>query len=152
MEDIKYKTYTKNQMLSIIQKKGFVFVDTNLGEHFIIKISDIPDFIMLESIRTGYTAELTMYIPGINEPILTTFGCFLNKVNPLLREEIIDRLVLLQTTDEEPKKIKIFDNDIFIKFSPEEKGIKNGKVKNFNKFYKKYVCAQNVYNLKMEGE
>lgn len=141
MENIKYKTYTKEQMLNIIQKKGFVFVDTNLGEHFIIKISDIPDFIMLESVRTGYATELTMYVPGIEKPILTTFGCFLNKVNPLLRNEIINRLFLLQTTDEKPKKVKVFNNDIFINFSPKEKGIENGKVKNFDKFYKKYVLA-----------
>lgn len=139
MENIKYKTYTKKQMLNIIQKEGIVFVDTNLGDHFIIKISDIPDFIMLEAIRTDCVAELRMYIPGIDEPILTTFGCFLNKVNPLLREKIIDRLVLLQTTDEEPKKVKVFNNDIFINFSSKEKGIENGKVKNFDKFYKKYV-------------
>ena len=81
----------------------------------------------------------------------TTFGCFLNRVNPLLREEIIDRLVLLQTTNKQPKKVKIFDNDIFINFSTEEKGIENGEVKNFDKFYRKYVYAQNVYNIKMEG-
>lgn len=151
MENIKYKIYTKKQMLDIIQKEGFVFVDTNLDNHFIIKICDIPDFIMLESIRTSHVAELKVYIPGVDEPVLTTFVCFLNRVNPLLREKIIDRLTLLQTTNKKPKKVKIFDNDMFINFSTEEKGIENGEVKNFDKFYRKYVYSQNVHNIKMEG-
>lgn len=141
MKNSKYELYNKKQMLNIIQNEGFVFVDTNLDDSFIIKICDIPDFIMLESIRTGHIAELTIYIPGIDEPVLTTFGCFLNKVNPLLREEIIDRLVLLQTTNKRPKRVKIFDNDIFVNFSVEEIGIENGKVKNFDKLYRKYVNA-----------
>ena len=151
MKEFKYKMYTRRKMLEIIQKEGFVFVDTNLDEHFIIRISDIPDFIILEAIRTGHTSELKMYIPGIDEPVLTTYGWFLNRVNPLLREEIINRLVLLQTTNTKPKNVKIFDNDIFIALSTEEKGIENGKVKNFDKFYRKYVYAQNVHNIKMEG-
>lgn len=151
MEEIKYKTYIKKQMLKIIQTEGFVFVDTSLDDHFIIRMRDIADFIILESIRTGHSAEITMYIPGVDNPVLSTFGCYLNKVNPLLREEIIERLVLLQTTDTKPKKVKIFDNDMFIALSSEEKGIINGKVKNFDKFYKKYVYAQNVHNIKMEG-
>lgn len=32
-----------------------------------------------------------------------------------------------------------------------EMGIENGQVKNFDKFYKKYVKAQNSYNIRMEG-
>lgn len=151
MKFYKYKIYTKKKMLDIIQKEGFVFVDTSLDDHFIIKICDIPDFIMLESNRTGHVAELTMYMPGVDEPVLTTFGCFLNRVNPLLRDEIIDRLTLLQTTNKSPKKIKVFDNDMFINCSTEEKGIENGKVKNFEKFYRKYVYAQSGHNIKMEG-
>lgn len=151
MKEFKYKMYTKRQMLEIIQKEGFVFVDTSLHDHFIIRISDIPDFIILEAIRTGHTSELEMYIPGVDEPVLTTYGWFLNRINPLLREEIINRLVLLQTTNTKPKNVKIFDNDIFIALSTEEKGIENGEVKNFDKFYRKYVYSQNVHNIKMEG-
>lgn len=151
MQNIKYKVYSKKQMLNIIKTEGFVFVDNNFGDHFIIRISDIPDFIILEAIRTGHTSELEMYIPGVDEPVLTTYGWFLNRINPLLREEIINRLVLLQTTNTKPKNVKIFDNDIFIALSTEEKGIENGEVKNFDRFYRKYVYAQNVHNIKMEG-
>lgn len=151
MQDINYKTYSKKQMLKIIETEGFVFVDNNFGDHFIIRIKDIPDFIILEATRTLHQATLEMFIPGEDNPILTTYGWFLNRVNPLLREELIQRLVLLQTTKTKPKNVKIFDNDIFISLSKKEKGIENGKVKNFDKFYQKYIKAQNIHNMQMEG-
>lgn len=108
-------------------------------------------FIILEATRTLHQATLEMFIPGEDNPILTTYGWFLNRVNPLLREELIQRLVLLQTTKTKPKNVKIFDNDIFISLSKKEKGIENGKVKNFDKFYQKYIKAQNIHNMQMEG-
>ena len=141
MEKIIYKKYTKKQMLNIIQNDAFLFVETNLGDNYIIKKQDLSDFIVLEALRTGHIAELKIYIPGIDEPVLTTFGWFLNKANPILREEIIERLILLQTTNIKPQRVKIFDNEEFIKFNKKQMGIENGKVKNFDKFYKKYKVA-----------
>lgn len=151
MKKIEYKKYDKKQMLDIIQKDPFLFVKTNLDDNYIIKLKDLADFIVLEAERTGHTAELECYLPGIADPVATTYGYFLNRINPLLREEIIDRLVLLQTTNKKPKNVKIFDNNIFNNMSEEEFGIENGEVKNFDKFYRKYVYAQNVHNIKMEG-
>ncbi len=151
MRDIKYNQYSKRKMLKIIQEDGILFVETNLGDNYIISKKDLADFIVLETIRTNQVAEISVYMPGIDDSVITTFGWFLNKSNKLLREEIIDRLVLLQTTNTKPKKIKIFNNDIFIALSPEEMGIENGYVKNFDKFYKKYVDAQNIKNNKREG-
>lgn len=148
---MEYKKYTKSQMINIIKKEGFLFVETNLGDHFVIRQKDMPDFIMLESERTGHTASMTFYMPGIDNPVATTIGFFLDRINPLLRKEIIKRLVSLQKYEKRPKKIKIFDNELFINLSPEEKGIENNEVKNFSKFYGKYVQAQNIYNIKMEG-
>lgn len=127
------------------------FIDTNLGEHYIIKKQELADFIILETLRTEYFAEIQVYMPGIEEPVITTFGWFLNKANPLLREEIIKRLVLLQTTKRKPRKVKIFDNETFMKLRKKEMGIINGKIKNFDKFYKKYEEAQNKQDIKMEG-
>ncbi len=141
MKNIIYKKYTKKQMLNIIQNDAFLFVETNLGDNYIIKKQDLSDFIVLEALRTGHIAELKIYVPGIDEPVITTFGWFLNKANPILREEIIERLILLQTTNIKPQKVKIFDNEEFIKFNKKQMGIENGKVKNFDKFYKKYKVA-----------
>ena len=144
MGEIKYKTYNKRQMLKIIKKEGILFVETNLGDKGIIRLQDLADFIMLEATRTWHAAEMSFYIPGIDEPVITTFGCYLNKAHPLLREELIDRLVELQTTNKKPKKVKIFDPDVFIKLSPIEMGIENHNVKNFDKFYSKYVKTEDT--------
>ena len=151
MKTINYKMYSKNQMLKIIQNDAFLFIETNLGDNYIIKQKDLADFIVLEALRTGHIAEIKVYMPGIDEPVLTTFGWFLNRVNPLLRDEILDRLILLQTTDTNPRNVKIFNNEIFNNFSQNEMGIENGEPKNFNKFYRKYVFAKNKYNIEMEG-
>lgn len=151
MNKIKYKKYSKREMLNIIAKDGFLFVETSLGDNYIIKLKDIADFIILEAMRTGHFTEMKFYMPGIDDPVITTFGWFLNKANPLLREEIIHRLVLLQTTNKKPKKVKIFNIKIFNNMSTIEKEIENGQVKNFDKFYSKYVRAQNIHNIKMEG-
>ena len=74
MEKIIYKKYTKKQMLNIIQNDAFLFVETNLGDNYIIKKQDLSDFIVLEALRTGHIAELKIYVPGIDEPVITTFG------------------------------------------------------------------------------
>lgn len=139
MQNMKYKIYNKREMLNIIENKGFIFIDTNLGDHFVIKLSDLPDFIILESKRTCHNACMSAYLPGVDEAVITTYGCFLNKANPILREEIIDRLVKLQKNKIKPKKVKIFNNDVFIQLTLEGIGIVNNKPINFDKFYKKYI-------------
>lgn len=138
MEEISYETYTKNEMLEII-KKGFVFVETSLDDDYIISIKDIPDFIMLESERTEHIADMEMYFPGVDEPILTTMGCYLDKIQKKLRNKIIKRLVKLQTTNTKPKNVKVFDNYMFNSMSLKDKGIENREVKDFDKLYKKYM-------------
>ena len=137
MENINYKKYSKKEFLKILDEDGILFVETSLGNRCIIKKSDIADFIMLESDKTGHTADMSFFMPGISGPVITTFGCFLNKANPVFREEIIDRLVLLQTTDTKPKNVKVFDTDIFFDMV-DNKEISND-IKNFNKLYKRYA-------------
>ena len=149
MDTIKYEKYTKNELLKILKKDGILFIETNLGDNYIINKNDLADFIILEAQRTGHTAEISFFMPGINGAVITTYGWFLNKANPLLREEIIDRLVLLQTTDKEPKNVKIFDTDIFSNM------LDNNEIDNYiqdyDKLYRKYEKAQNTYNIRREG-
>ncbi len=149
MDTIKYKKYTKNELLKILKEDGILFVRTNLGDKYIIRKNDLADFIILEAQRTGHVAEISFFMPGINGAVMTTYGWFLNKANPLLREEIIDRLVLLQTTDNKPKNVKVFDTDIFLNMLDSNE-IDND-IQNYDKLYRKYERAQNVYNIKMEG-
>ena len=142
MDTIKYKKYTKNELLKILKEDGILFVETNLGDKYIIKKDDLADFIILEAQRTGYAVEMSFFMPGISGVVMSTYGWFLNKANPVLREEIIDRLVLLQTTEKKPKKVKIFDTDIF------ENMLDNNEIdndiQNYDELYEKYENAQNI--------
>ena len=114
-------------------------METSLDDDYIISIKDIPDFIMLESERTGHIADMEMYFSGVDEPILTTIGCYLDKIQKKLRNKIIKRLVKLQTTNTKPKNVKVFDNYMFNSMSLKDKGIENREVKDFDKLYKKYM-------------
>ena len=89
-----YKKYSKKEFLKILEEDGILFVSTSCGNRYIIKKSDIADFIMIESEREGYSSDMSFFMPGIDGPVVTTYGCFLNKANPIFREEIIDRLIL----------------------------------------------------------
>lgn len=137
-----YGKYTKNELLEILKKDGILFVETNLGNKYIIKKGDLADFIILEAQRTGHVVEISFFMPGISGIVMSTYGWFLNKANPVLREEIIDRLVLLQTTEEEPKKVKVFDTDIFENMLDNNE-IDN-EIQNYDELYGKYEKAQNI--------
>ncbi len=139
MDNIKYKKYTKNELLKILKDDGILFVKTNLGDRYIIKKNDLADFIILEAQRTGHTAEMSFFMPGIAGAVITTYGWFLNKANPILREEIINRLVLLETTDKKPKNVKVFDTDTFYKMVDNNEV--GNDIENYDTLYKKYEKA-----------
>ena len=139
-----YKKYTRKEMSDIAKNEGFVFAETSLGENYIIKKNDICDFIMQESEKQGYAVNIKMYVPNpyIEEPFVTTIGGFLDKINQNYRNEIIDKLISLQTYKIKAKRVKVFDNDIFCKMSLEELGEQKGKTIQFDKFFKKYYEAE----------
>lgn len=134
-----YKTYTKAEMLDIIKNEGFLVVETSNGDNYQIRKRDVADFIMLEEDRCSHSVDIIMYIPysKIQEPILTTYGCFLDKINQKFRTEIINRLVSLQMNFEKPRKVKVFDEDILMQLKNEEL-LECEVGKHFDKFYKKY--------------
>ena len=134
MKNIEYKKYTKEEMIDIAKNKGFYFVETSRDDYFEIAKDDLADFIILEADRCGHDVEISVYTPyREDEVVLTTYGCFLNRIKPKLREEIIDRLVKLQTYEERPKEVKVFDNNIFMEVIDSD--IKDIK---FDKFFKEY--------------
>ena len=109
--------YTKEEIEKIINDKvPLYYADTGV-EEVIVKEEDIPDFIMkVDKIYQG-TANMKFIKVGeeIFEPSLTTYGCYLNKANPVLRDKIIDRLTTLQTTDTPIKDFKIIDENDYDK-------------------------------------
>lgn len=149
-----YKLYTREEMSKVAKEEGFLFVETSNGDNYEISKKDVADFIMLEATRCGQAVDINIYVPNpdIKEPIVSTFGCFLNKTNQKFREEIIERLVKLQTTDIKPKEVKVFDNNIFMQMSMEELGEKRGETLQYNKFYKKYYSQQLEKSKELEAE
>lgn len=141
-----YELYTREEMSEIAKKEGFLFVITSNNDKYEIRKSDVADFIVLEAERCYQDVDIEMYVPNpdIQEPFVSTYGYFLNRINQKFREEIIKRLVELQTTDIKPKKVKVFDNDIFHEMSLEELGEEEGKTLQYDKFYKKYYQQHKI--------
>ncbi len=135
-----YKKYTRQEMSKIAKTQGFLFVETSNGDYFTIAKNDVADFIMQEANRCNHHVNMAMYVPhyDIDVPILTTYGCYLDRIKPKFREEIIDRLIKLQTTNTKPRNIKIFDQKVFEQMSMEEFGEEKGKNLQYDKFFKKY--------------
>lgn len=146
MEKFNYKMYSRMRMINLIKNAPILFVETSFNDAYVIRKKDVADFIVLETERKGHNIEMEFYMLGIDEPVITTFGWFLNTINPLLRKEIIDRLILLQTGKRIPKKVKIFDI-----MSDLDTGLEKFSAKKFEKIYGKYKKAQKDYNTKMKG-
>ncbi len=114
MAEHEIKFYSEEEIKEIINsKEELYFIDDGIDEA-IIRLEDIPDAIVDINRNIGIT-DLSFYKVGnlIYEPELTTMGEYLNKINPSLREQIIDRLVLLQTGECEIKDYKMIDEDLY---------------------------------------
>ena len=108
--------YTEDEIKELIKSKAeLYYVDDGIDEA-IIKFEDIPDFIV-DYNRNLEMRDLKFFRvgKGVYEPDITTYGEFLNTINPDLRERLIDKLVALQTNESEPKKYKIINEDLYSK-------------------------------------
>lgn len=113
-EEQKFEFYSEEEIKNIIKsKKELFFVDDGIDEA-IVKLNDIPDFIVDVNLKFG-SKDLKFYKVGKGEysPDITTIGWFLDKIKPEIREKIIDRLVKLQTGEIESKKYKIIDENTY---------------------------------------
>ena len=105
--------YNKKETEKFIKsREKYVYVDDGVTE-VIIPRKDIPDFIVYVNREIGMV-DLKIY-DFENEPslIITTMGEFLDKCDQNVRQEIIDRLIKLQMDDEQYKKVKVFNEDIW---------------------------------------
>lgn len=110
-EEKMFEFYSEEEILEILKNnERLVIVDDGIDDA-IIKFEDLPDFIVDINNKTGYTTNLKVYdYQNISmNPILTTMGHFLDKCDPIVRQDIIDRLIKLQTFEEEVKDYKIID-------------------------------------------
>ena len=108
------KQYNEKEIIELLKNNvHLVYVDTG-SEEVVARYEDLPDIIVDINDKLGYVVDLKVYDyqnPSSN-PILTTFGPFLNKCEPKVREDIIDRLVKLQHEEESVKDYKVIDEDM----------------------------------------
>ena len=108
-----FKFYEIDEIIKLLQsKERLVYVDDGI-EEAVIRYKDLPDFIVDYNEKCGLK-EIKVYDyenPNMDKPLLDTFGVFLNKCEPKVREDIIYRLVMLQRGEIEVKDYKIIDED-----------------------------------------
>ena len=107
VDDLEF--YTEEEIREMIKKKErYVYVDNGL-RNLVIRKQDIPDFIVYINREIGWT-DLEIFDPDKgNLVVINTYGEFLDKCELDIREEIIDRLIKLQTCEEEYSHIKVAD-------------------------------------------
>ena len=113
-KNLNFDFYTIDEFSDIwANEERLVFVDTGINE-VLAKYEDIPDIIVDMNLKLGST-DLSIYEFESGEKILNTFGMFLDKCNPLVREDI-NRLVKLQTFEIKPKKYKLLSEETLEEF------------------------------------
>lgn len=109
----KLEFYNETEIRESIKKREpYVFVDDGMTE-VIIKKDDIADYIVYINRECGPT-NLEIIDPQRDyEIIISTFGEYLNRCNPEARNEIIERLIKIQTNEEDYKIVKTADEDMW---------------------------------------
>lgn len=107
-----FKFYSKAEIKKILkQKERLVYVDDGMDE-IIVKYKDLPELIVDASEKNGMRdLKVYAYPAQSMNPLLTTFGMFLDKCDPSVRKDIIERLVELQT-GAKVRKYKIMDENV----------------------------------------
>lgn len=133
-DEFQVRFYDEDEIRDLIKSNAELFYVDDGVDEAIIKFEDIPDFIV-DYNRNFEMRNLKFFKvgKGVYEPDITTMGEYLDKINPDLRERMIDRLIALQTNESEIKKYKIIDEDVYanveIKMAHEEMK-KQKKIKN----------------------
>ncbi len=96
----------KNLLLS---GEKLVYADNGIDE-VVVKYKDLPDFIvdMSRSMNNNCNLKIYKYPAESMTPILTTIGEFLDRCDPDVRKDIIDRLIAVQT-EEDTKSYRIIN-------------------------------------------
>ena len=111
--------YAKEEIGKLINEREIerlVFVDDGIDE-VIARFKDIPDIIVDLNRKFG-SKDLKVYnfIEPEDEPIITTFGMYLNKISFQDRQEIIERLNKLQQFEEDIKDYKLINIDDLLEY------------------------------------
>ena len=100
------KYYSKREIKKLLESdERLVYVDDN---EVVIRYQDIPDFIVDYNKFNLRNLKIFEYDPPSMEPLLTTYNEYLNKCDPNVRKDIIERLTYLQLGGK-IKKYKVID-------------------------------------------
>lgn len=109
------KQYNEEEVKQLLNSnERLVYID-NGSEEFVARYEDLSDIIVDVNEKLGHTENLKVYDfenPDMEKPLLTTIGYFLDKCDPEVRKDIIDRLVDLQTGVKQVKDYKVIDEDL----------------------------------------
>jgi len=133
-QDFIIEYYTKEEVKDLIKKNEHLYYLDNGIEEVMIREQDIPDAIV--SINRNVEPMNLKFFDTQNleyKPVLTTYGEYLNRADPILREKIIERLVELQTTDTKPNTFKVIDEDMYDSIQSENELKKENKEQEENK-------------------
>lgn len=125
-----FKYYNTDEIKKIFKtRERLVYVDDGLYE-LVIRYKDIPDFIVDVNDRIRMTNIKVFDYRDPSITLLTTCYEFLDKCNPKVREDIIDRLIDLQTGVKKCRKYKVMDEYTIATAKEEMKQEKKSKNKN----------------------
>lgn len=109
------KQYNEEEIKDLLNSnERLVYID-NGSEEIVARYEDLPDIIVDVNEKMGHTENLKVYDfknPDMDNPLLTTIGYFLDRCDPNVRKDIIDRLMSLQLGEIEIKDYKVIDEDM----------------------------------------
>ena len=110
------KQYNEEEIKQLLNSnERLVYIDNGI-EEFVARYEDLPDIIVDVNEKLGHNQNLKVYNYGDEmyglTPMLTTIGYFLDRCDPDVRKDIIDRLMGLQLGEIEVKDYKVIDEDM----------------------------------------
>ena len=124
IDESKIKYYKEKEVRDMLLKKEkLVYVDDGMTE-VMIKKEDIPDYIVMINMECGLTDLKIIDTSQSWYPLIQTMGIFLDTCEPKTRENIIERLIKLQTSELDYKKVKSIDPEM-VEYLKEEMGIED---------------------------
>lgn len=108
-----FNQYNEEEIKKLLDDKTkLVYVDTGM-EEVVARYEDLPDVIVGINEKLGSTnLKVYDFDNPSTTPILTTIGYFLDRCDRKVRDDIIDRLVELQTSDAPLKDYKLINEDM----------------------------------------
>ena len=102
--------YSEEEIKELLKNdERLVYVDNGYDE-FVVRYEDLPDCIVDVAMQ-DMSVELKVIDYKSYDTLATTYGFFLNRCDPDVREDIIERLQELQLGEKEIKPYKIIDED-----------------------------------------